>query len=488
MSALGGLRAPSLPAILPRRRRIQLSFRTRLVLWYNVVLAIVLMFFSTVLYISLSQSLYQELDNALEASGEIVIQTIRISRDLTISGDAIRKLPADAAVSVFSRSGRSYVRLNGSELLQPTPQMTQSVESGRPILSTEIIRGERWRIYTRPVYRSGEVAAVVEIGQPMTEIERTLQARLLVFVFTIPISLVLTTGGAIFLSSRAVAPIARIVQTVRTIQAGDLSQRVAGPSEADELGRLVQTFNAMLDRLEAAFRRERQFTGDAAHELRTPLAVIKNQIDVMLERDRSTEEYRESLISIGEDVDRMTVLLTRLLDLARSEESPHGAARAPVDLGQLAAEIVEGFQLLAEERGITLQASISGPVIVDGDAARLSQILTNLLDNAVSYTPSGGHIEVRAYTEGPTAKVAVIDDGVGIAPEHLPHLFDRFYRVDRARARAEGHYGLGLALGAAIAREHDGRIDVQSAPGKGSHFTFRVPRSRPADSAHQLPP
>ncbi len=452
------------------------GIRTRLVLWYTAMLAVVLVCFSATIYLGLSQSLYSELDSSLQAESELVAKAIRISRDLTVTGGAPPQLPPDTAVSVFGQSGRSFVRLSGSDLLHPTERMAASAESGQSIFGTETIRGENWRVYTRPILRSGQLVAVIEVGQPTTDIERTLRQRLEMLAATVPITLLLATSGGVFLSSRALGPVEQIIQTVRAIQAEDLSRRVEGPTSDDEIGRLARTFNAMLDRVEGAFQRERQFTGDAAHELRTPLAVIKSQIEVTLAQPRSASDYRATLQSIEEDVDNLNLLVRKLLDLARSDTRAASLVREPVDLTAIARTSVTSFARLAAKKGLSLSVDGARPVLVLGDAERLGQLVRNLVENALEYNTTGRRVVVRVESVGDAARLAVADDGPGIAREHLPHLFERFYRIDKARARAAGHHGLGLSVCAAIAAEHGGQIAVESEVGRGSTVTFTMPQ------------
>jgi heavy metal sensor kinase len=447
----------------------------RLVLWYAVVLAIVLVVFSAVLYWSLRQTLYNQLDSDLQSESELIAQAIRISRDLTLPGNTIRELPPDAAVSVFGRSGRSIVRLSGSDLLQPSELMVQSAEQEQPAFADDTINGEQWRIYARPFTRAGQITGVIEVGQPTTEIERSLRIRLETMAIVIPLTLLLATLGGIFLSGRAMNPINRIIETVRAIQAEDLTRRVTAPDEGDEIGRLSHTFNDMLDRLEAAFSRERQFTADAAHELRTPLTLILNEVEVALNRPRSAEEYHDVLVSVEEDVNRMTALVRTLLELARSGSSTLANQRT-IDLATVAADVADQYQPLAAERGLTLSCNRPKPVLVAGDPARLRLVVANLIDNAISYTPPGGTVDVLIRRKNGEATLAVRDTGSGIAPEHLPHVFERFYRVDRARSA--GHAGLGLALCQAIVTEHAGHLEATSQVGQGSCFTIRLPLLR----------
>jgi signal transduction histidine kinase len=231
----------------------------------------------------------------------------------------------------------------------------------------------------------------------------------------------------------------------------------------------------MLDRLENAFQRQRQFTADASHELRAPLTLLLGQVDVALQRPRSDEEYSQALRGLREDILRLRRLVDVLLALARADARQDVLAPEPLDLGELVQEIVEAMGPLAEERGIQLVAQPGPGIIIHGDQARLMQLLLNLVENALNHTPQGGRVVVAAHrADNPsTACISVRDTGCGIAPQHLPHVFERFYRADSART--SGGAGLGLAICSWIAAAHGGRIVVQSEVNVGSTFTVWLP-------------
>jgi heavy metal sensor kinase len=291
----------------------------------------------------------------------------------------------------------------------------------------------------------------------------------------VPLTLLLASAGGLFLAGRALGPIDRITRAAAAIGAEDLSRRLEFRGSHDEIGRLAATFDRMLDRLDAAFRRQRQFTADASHELRTPLAVLASQIDVALERPRATEEYQQLLVSLREDTAQMGRLLGELLTLARADAGQQLLSRERLELGELVQNVVSTMQPLATQRGVQLAEDVRVQAVVDGDQTRLSQLLLNLVDNGLRYTPAGGKVCVSVEREGAWDVIKVADTGQGIASEHVPHVFERFYRADPSRARSDGGAGLGLAIGQWIARAHGGRIDVESQPGRGSTFSVYLP-------------
>jgi len=287
--------------------------------------------------------------------------------------------------------------------------------------------------------------------------------------------LLVASAGGLFLAGRALDPIDGITRAAAAIGADDLSQRLHFRGSLDEVGRLAATFDRMLDRLDRAFRRQRQFTADASHELRTPLTMLASQIDVALERKRTPADYEALLRSLREDAARMTQLVSELLTLARADAGQQLLTREELDLGVLVNSVVQAMQPLALQRGVRLAEHAQPRVTISGDQTRLSQLLINLVDNALRYTSAGGNVNVAVKEQAGWAELRVEDTGIGIAAEHLPHLFERFYRADPARARADGGSGLGLAIAQWITQAHAGQITVESEFGRGSTFTVRIP-------------
>ena len=277
-----------------------------------------------------------------------------------------------------------------------------------------------------------------------------------------------------FLARRAFKPVDQISQTARDIGERDLSQRIEVNTQ-DELGRLASTLNQMIERLQKAFKRQQQFTGDASHELRTPLAVIQAESSLALQKERSASAYQKSLETITQEAHYMSSIIDRLLTLARADDGKDQLAFQEVNLGKLIQDLGTDAEILCQEKGLGFQLGETRDLVVKGDEAMLRQLFFNLLDNAIKYTPSGGTVSVSSLTEGQMAVVAITDTGIGMAPEDIPLIFERFYRVDKARSRVGGGTGLGLAISQRIAEAHGGKIEVESQVGKGSTFTVSLP-------------
>jgi heavy metal sensor kinase len=282
--------------------------------------------------------------------------------------------------------------------------------------------------------------------------------------------------GGWLLSGAVLHPVDRLTRTARSISAGVLDQRLRLQGPDDELHRLADAFDEMLDRLQQAFDRERQFTADAAHELRTPLTVLQGEIEVALRRPRSDEEYRRILHTLQEAVGRLSRLVADLLVLARAEAGAEILRRQEVAVAPLLRLVAESVQPKATAQQVTFTVHAPKDLATTVDQDRLFQALVNIVDNALAHTSAGGEIELGADTEGDGIRIWVADNGEGIPPEHLPHIFQRFYRADAHRSRDSGGSGLGLAITKWIVEAHGGRITVDSQPGQRTEFTLHFPR------------
>jgi signal transduction histidine kinase len=285
---------------------------------------------------------------------------------------------------------------------------------------------------------------------------------------------VASLGVGWVVAGRVLRPIGRITSVARDIQATDLSRRIELPGPEDELKQLADTFDAMLARLDAAFAAQRQFTADASHELRNPLAIIRTNVDVALaDPHPDPDDLRHTITVVKRASDRMARLVDDLLALARRQEPT--LEHEPVDLGVAVTEASDDFVAPAAARGIVLDRAISPGVVVTGDRDALKRAVANLLDNAVRLAPAGSRIHLATGSEGDRAWIAVADEGPGISPQDQPHVFDRFWRADKARSRADGGTGLGLAIVRQIVESHGGQIRLQSKVGVGSSFVIWLP-------------
>jgi two-component system, OmpR family, sensor kinase len=287
--------------------------------------------------------------------------------------------------------------------------------------------------------------------------------------------LALGLGGGWFLASTALRPIQDISSAASRISAGHLCERIGIADTDSELGRLAAVLNSTFARLEAAFAQQTRFTADASHELRTPLAILISEAQTALSRERSVSEYRETIEVCLETARQMTRLTQSLLELARYDAGEETIQRTSFDLAECARSRVELVRPLARLHGVQIDTALD-PASVLGDPDRVGQVITNLLVNAFHHDPNRGDVRVTVHAEANSAILTITDHGPGIAPDDLPHVFDRFFRGDKSRARAGGHSGLGLAISKAIVDAHGGSIDVWSQPDAGTRFTVVLPR------------
>ncbi len=297
------------------------------------------------------------------------------------------------------------------------------------------------------------------------------------FFAGVPLVLLLASLGGYFLARKSLLPIASMNSQTKQITAERLSSRLDVSNARDELGRLATTINELLTRLESSFKSQQRFIADASHELRTPLAVLRGETEVALSKDRSTREYREALTSIQDEAERLSRIVEDLFILARQPiDVPPALVRKQLSLNELLNDCVRAARVLAMQKNLDVRIdSGSSPMLLQGDYELLKRMVLNLLDNAVKYTPAGGEIAVVLAQQNANAEIVVRDTGIGIPKMDQRHVFDRFYRVDKARSRSLGGAGLGLSIVRWIVEAHEGEIDVVSAHGSGTEFIVQLP-------------
>jgi heavy metal sensor kinase len=315
-----------------------------------------------------------------------------------------------------------------------------------------------------------------QAAAPLDDFYMALHRFATLLLVSIPILLFSAAAGGYWMSRRALAPVDQITHTARSISVQNLSRRLLVPQTHDELQRLSETLNSMLERLEAAFKKIIQFTADASHELRTPVAVMRTRTELSLRKPRSADEYRETLAQVHSELEKTSELVERLMLLARADYGVEALQLSTTDLREIVREVCGQGKMLSAAKEIDFRQQIQEiPLWVKADAHALRRLFLILVDNAVKYTPQGGRVDVVVGQENGFAIGEVRDTGIGIAPEDLPNVFERFYRADKARSRESGGVGLGLSIGRWIAEAHGGTIDVQSSPGGGSIFRVRLP-------------
>jgi two-component system, OmpR family, sensor kinase len=466
------------------------SVRTRLTLWYVGVLALVLLAFSVGVYVLLAHSLHQRLDAGLRATAEAVTAMIERER-------AEGESESEAAVSAveelhYPHQGMAVCDARGNLLAAkpaaggvaaPPPAAIPSA-AGRPIFQTlpalQSGSDDGIRVATerrRLTSASGEYLIVV--AQPLESVAEELDTLRGIFYLAVPLALLLAGLGGWLLARKSLTPVVQMSEQARRIGAENLGERLPVANPRDELGRLAATFNELLGRLNASFDRQRQFMADASHELRTPLYVMRTAAEVTLEQPHREEgEYRDALLMVEAQARRLTRIVEDMFTLARADAGRRELQTADFYLDELVAETTRAARVLAERKGVGVELK-AAETRYWGDEGLLRQMLLNLLDNAIKHTPPGGVVSVSLDSSGPALEITVADTGSGIPTEAQPHIFDRFYRVDKARSRSENADGSGAGLGLAIARwvaeAHNGGLALRRSDARGSAFTVSLP-------------
>ncbi len=467
------------------------TLRVRFSLWTASLLLAMLVVFAAFVYLNTAQNLARAVDDtlnrtAIQLISEIDIQDrelVSIERFFAHEGNAPLR-EQGFTLRISDPAGHTLQEYGPySALPQSSASFTTPDQIGIYSTYTDPATGHQVRLFTSPIVEENQVTGTIQVAHNLIAIQKNLSQLLTSFLVGIPLVAVLAGAGGYFLANRALAPIDHVTRTVQRISVEDLSARLNLPPTDDEVGRLASTFDSMLARLDSAFQRERQFTADAAHELRTPLTAMQTILSNTLARQRAPGEYEQALTDLAEEASRLRKLTEELLFLARSDG--HGAASyEPVNLSTLLEDITDSLRPTAKEKGLELVCHIPEGLTLAGDSDSLIRMFVNLLGNAIKYTERGQIAVSPARTTDEFVEIAVADTGIGIAPEHLPHIFDRFYRADKSRATSGA--GLGLAIALSIAQAHGGTIRVESEIGEGTVFTLQLakfvtkPTSRPS--------
>ncbi|XHS76526.1 sensor histidine kinase [Burkholderiaceae bacterium UC74_6] len=463
-----------------------LSFRRRFVLAQFAVTAVALSLAAILGYLVLASSVRSQLDAAVLALAETEAGILAESRGQSIAihegaqGHApFSFIRLDRLVQIIDADGNVLARSAnlGTAKLPASAEVLRELALGETVFETVYGFGdEPVRVVSVPV-RVGDALRGVQVAGSLDDVNHVVEAAGLLFLGLGACLVVALGTTSALLTRRMVSAIDDIVQRARRIGQANLSERLPRSESRDEIGRLVETLNEMLARIEHAFEAQRRFTADASHELRSPLSRLRAELEISLRRTRSAEEYRLALTSCQEEVERLTLLVDELLVLARLDA---GQERSPADvvrLDLLAADAVRRMEPAALEKKIKLVQESSTRIDAMVGAGPINLVLGNLLDNAVKYSPVGSTVSIRVGEDSAAAFVAIADDGPGLSQADLPHVFDRFFRGEVARSADVAGLGLGLALSQAMIQAHGGHIEVASRAGHGAEFILRVPLS-----------
>lgn len=457
------------------------SLGFRLAAWYALVLSMGLTIFSIAAWFGMQASLYHAVNDELRdrvRGVERFMQQQIASLSIPEIRDEFREHsvlgPGGDLFQVADEQGEWLYRsvsLEGNNV-----SIARAGDLGSPRIETLQVQGRALRFYSERISVNGK-SYVVQVAAPMSEGVEALERFRLLLLIAAPLLLSAASAGGYWISTRALAPVDEISQAAQRISIENLTERLEVPQTGDQLERLSRTLNHMLSRLEASVRRMAQFTADASHELRAPVSLIRTTAEVALIKDRSAEEYRRALTNVLEESERTSRVIDSLMLLARADSQAEILDTVPVDAFVIVRSAAEQGERLAQTRGLqfSLDLPLQETICVKADGEALRRALLILLDNATKYTPAGGSVALRLEARNGIAAVSVADTGIGIAREDIPHIFDRFWRADKARSRAQGGVGLGLSIAKWIADVHGCSIVVRSELGKGSTFELRIP-------------
>jgi len=451
----------------------RVPIRIRLTILYSLFLAAALVIFTLAAIWMMKHSIYVTVDEQLVDEAKAV-QALVSGSNTPALRDQVRadaELQAGSSlIQVVDENGDFVYRSPRLQFLNfpviyPQKHKFVTFKSGRTPL----------RVYAITTASNGHTFTI-QVAEDMDDYFEALDRYRLLLWIGIPVLLIAASLGGHWMSRRALTPVDEITRAAQQINPTDLTARVALPGTGDELQRLAETLNAMLHRIEAAFKQMKQFTADASHDLRTPIALIRTRAEIALRKPRTDEQYREALSEILSETERLSGLIENLMLLARTDSGTEGLKFSKIDLCAVAREAAAQGKTLADSRNIEWSQTFpESSLWIGGDADALRRLLLVLIDNAVKYTPEHGDVGIRVGQLDGKAYVEVSDSGIGIAETDLPHIFDRFYRADSARSRDSGGFGLGLSIGDWIAKAHHGGITVNSVVGKGSCFQVWLP-------------
>jgi heavy metal sensor kinase len=462
------------------------SIRFRMALWYAALLAGALALFGAATYLGLERYLQKSLEESLikqaRSIGDVLLVNINqsgedyVDKEITehyspeINGRFIRVTRADGKRIYVSGPPKDGTF---DPALVPAPRLPVTQEFTREV---EMSDDHELLMHGLPFKASDGTQFLIEVAAPYNQIEAVLRGLLLTFALGLPLIVALAIGGGYLLMRGALRPVDEIRQKAAQITSRNLSERLPVVHTGDELERLATDLNRMIERLEESFHQINRFSADASHELRTPLTVLQGELEAIAQKGQTLpEDVRDTIGSALEETQRLAKIVESLLAISRLEAGEARVQPVHLDLAELARTTADHMKLLAEEKYISMTCDGTDPVEVEADPSRLKQVVVNLLDNAIKYTPEGGEVSISVMQRDGRAVLEVADSGLGISANDLPHVFERFYRADKARSRQMGGTGLGLSIVRSICLAHGGQVTVNSTEGRGSLFHVELP-------------
>ncbi len=447
------------------------------------MLALILVTFSSGVYIYFQNSLQKSIDAKIKSIADVLSSSMTETHNQSLFGnferyleDALGKKPKGKFIQIIDASGKIGARLNDLEA-EAVPVSFVTLEKalkGEIVYETIETARPRLRMVTMPIQENRKILSIVQVGSSLEEFEDTMKRLLIIMIISIITSISVTIVVGYFMAKKTMKPVDQIRRAAVKISSTNLDERIDIKGRKDELGRLAQTFNAMISRLKDSFQRVNQFSIDVSHELKTPLTILKGETELALRKDRTNEEYKRYMESNLEEIDRMSRIIDDLLLLSKAETKDISMNLEKIDLRDLLADVCVDMKLFGENKGVEVVARELEDIRIMGDELKLRRMITNVVENGIKYGSPGGHVTISSYKQNGFACIDVQDDGPGISGEDIKYIFDRFYRADRSRKRASGS-GLGLSISKWIAEVHKGTIEVDSRPAAGSLFTIKLP-------------
>lgn len=459
------------------------SLRFRVTAWYCGLLAVTLFLFGAAVWLGLRNYLFATIEHSLQDDCANIVQQFVSQVDQKNSD----WLAGEIEESYAPESDGRYIRIlrNGKVLYQSRNAQAEALRS-LPLEAVDVNRPEgfmrtiatasagRILLYTRPWNSPAGVHYVVQTGAPTEPVDRILRSLFIALSLLTPLMLAGAAVGGYFLMHVPLRPVVALTRQAEQIGTHDLGERLPVIPTGDEMERLSISLNHMIERLEDALAHNRRFSADVSHELRTPLTILRGELEPLVESPDLPACALDAVGSSLEEILRMSNIVENLLEISKLDE--HSLiSRTPVNLGTIARSTVEQMQLLAEDKQLTVETRLEEDVWVHGDRVRLQQVIVNLLDNAVKYTPPGKAIQLTVSTDKMRGVIEISDNGIGIPAECIPFVFDRFYRADKARSRESGGTGLGLSIAKAICTAHGGSVSLQSHEGRGTTVRVELP-------------
>jgi len=461
------------------------SLKFQLIVWYASLLAGGFVLLGAAAYLALEKYLVGALKESQMRRGRQIAQLVTEEskrHEVSNVGSEIdtRYAPSlnDRFVRVSRQNGEViYISATPASLTFSPSTLPPATWPSGPEASRRVSLGNRREMLltSHTVAVQGGDRYLVETGAMLDEVQQDLRQWLMLLIVGLPVVAAIAVGGGYLLIKRALTPVDQIAATAERIGSHNLSQRLPVANTGDELERLSITLNHMIRRLEEAFKHSRRFMADASHELRTPLTILRGELETFVQETGLSPEIRERLGSALEELERLVNIVEGLFAISRLDAGEAQAESVKFDLGKLAASTSDQMSLLGEDKNIKITCAAANDVWIEGDRARMKQVVVNLLDNAIKYTPQGGAVDLKVGTREGKAVLEVADNGMGIPKESLPRVFERFYRVDEARSRELGGAGLGLSIVKSICTAHHGHVEATSTPGQGSVFRVELP-------------